>query len=68
MSQKDIDKAFTMFERSDNIGAVKGTGIGLAICERIIDLHHGEIWIESEINKGSIFHFTISKMLNEADG
>ena len=64
MSEKDVKKAFTMFERADNTGGVKGTGIGLAICQRIIDLHQGEIWVESELDKGSTFHFTISKHLS----
>lgn len=55
---------FEMFKRLDNAHSFEGTGIGLAICERIIFLHKGEIWAESEVGKGSTFHFTISKHLN----
>ncbi|NCT40365.1 MAG: PAS domain-containing protein [Alphaproteobacteria bacterium] len=65
MSQKDADKAFVMFERADNIGNIKGTGIGLAICNRIINMHEGNIWIESKLNKGTTFYFTIPKDLEK---
>jgi signal transduction histidine kinase len=37
----------------------KGTGLGLFISKAIIDAHHGAIWVESELGKGSIFHFSV---------
>ena len=39
----------------------KSTGIGLSIVKKIVNLYHGDIWIESELGKGTIFYFTIKK-------
>jgi len=62
MSQASIAKLFTPFTQIDNEQQAnsKGTGLGLVITKRIIkDLHGGRIWVESEIEKGSCFYFTI---------
>ena len=53
-------KIFAKFYKvSDHLEDASGTGLGLAICKGIIDAHNGEIWVDSEINNGAAFHFTI---------
>lgn len=61
MEQKDYDLVFGVFKRLYSREEYPGTGIGLALCKKIVETHGGNIWIESEINKGSCIHFTISK-------
>ena len=56
-------KVFEIFKRLHRREDYEGTGIGLALCKKIIARHGGEIWFTSEINKGTIFYFTISKSL-----
>ncbi len=57
---KDKEKVFTRFERLRKDG-VKGTGVGLAIAKRIVDLHAGKIWVENNPGGGSVFHVALPK-------
>ena len=61
MDKKYQDKIFTIFQRLHTKDSYEGTGIGLAHCKKIVQLHDGKIWYESEPGKGTEFYFTISK-------
>jgi light-regulated signal transduction histidine kinase (bacteriophytochrome) len=53
------ENIFGLFKRLHTSDEYSGTGIGLAICQRIVDRCHGRIWVESEPGKGSVFRFTL---------
>ena len=64
MEDQHLKKIFDIFHRLHSRSEYAGTGIGLAVCKKAVELHRGRIWAESEVGVGTRFCFTISKGLD----
>ncbi len=54
-------KIFGIFQKLHNHEEYPGSGMGLAICEKIVNMHNGRIWLDSELDKGTTFHVSFKK-------
>ena len=61
IKQEQIHKIFDMFSRLHSTKDYEGQGIGLAFCKKIVEMHHGEIWVESTYGESTTFNFTLQK-------
>ena len=62
IDEQYFDKIFQIYQRLHLREEYSGTGIGLAICKRIVERHSGKIWLESKLGKGSTFYFSLPKV------
>jgi len=59
IAEQHHQRIFQIFQRLHTQKEYSGTGIGLAICQRIVDRHGDRLWVESEPDRGSTFYFSV---------
>lgn len=61
-----LDRIFGAFKRIHSQDEYEGSGIGLSICQKVVEMHGGQIWAESDLGGGSVFNFTLPVIQSEA--